>query len=302
MPRRSRTGNPVRREVARTPGVRLIVADELGGERPVAITKAATMVGRAPANDLVVDDITVSARHARLDVGAGAVTVTDLASTNGTFVDGARVDATTRLHHGAELMFGSFACRVEMSERVTGQPANPPRPTAATPLIDPRRPRGEGGRRVLVIADQADDEVAAEIASHLAANGHVVRFDDEGHGWSGQLLEAVWASDVAVFVASAASVGSATCRHQLHVAAAERTPVVVAVVADVDLPTDLRYYEEAGPTVDARHLGPATLTSLALQVGAMRPKRFARPRRTIARLAAAGAAIALVIALAWVLV
>lgn len=44
-------------------------------------------VGRAPENDLVLDDQFVSAVHARLERHGTAVTVADLGSTNGTFVN-----------------------------------------------------------------------------------------------------------------------------------------------------------------------------------------------------------------------
>ena len=48
-------------------------------------------VGRAPRADFIVDATLVSRVHCRLSAGADVLEVTDLDSTNGTFVNGARV-------------------------------------------------------------------------------------------------------------------------------------------------------------------------------------------------------------------
>jgi pSer/pThr/pTyr-binding forkhead associated (FHA) protein len=49
-------------------------------------------VGRAPDNDIVIDDPTVSRNHARITVNGGQFTVEDLNSTSGTHVDGRRAE------------------------------------------------------------------------------------------------------------------------------------------------------------------------------------------------------------------
>jgi len=53
------------------------------------------MIGRAPDNDFVLSDPLVSAHHARIEWNDDGVLITDLGSTNGTFVEGQRVDAVT---------------------------------------------------------------------------------------------------------------------------------------------------------------------------------------------------------------
>ncbi len=49
-------------------------------------------IGRRPDNSFTVNDPTMSGRHARVDVTPQGAVVTDLGSTNGTFVSGQRVD------------------------------------------------------------------------------------------------------------------------------------------------------------------------------------------------------------------
>ena len=48
-------------------------------------------IGRAPDNTLVLDDPLISKHHARIDVSANGMVVTDLGSTNGIYVGGQRV-------------------------------------------------------------------------------------------------------------------------------------------------------------------------------------------------------------------
>ncbi|UUT35836.1 FHA domain-containing protein [Microbacterium elymi] len=55
-----------------------------------ALRKGSFTIGRAPENDIVVDDALVSKRHARIEVGTG-VEVVDLNSANGIVVDGGLV-------------------------------------------------------------------------------------------------------------------------------------------------------------------------------------------------------------------
>jgi len=49
-------------------------------------------IGRAPSADFIVDAALVSRVHCRLTAGAQDLEVVDLESTNGTFVNGQRVD------------------------------------------------------------------------------------------------------------------------------------------------------------------------------------------------------------------
>lgn len=67
-------------------------------------------VGRAPRADFIVDAPLVSRLHCRLTAGAAEVEVLDLDSTNGTYVNGKRVERAT-LRGGDRLGVG----RVELT-------------------------------------------------------------------------------------------------------------------------------------------------------------------------------------------
>jgi hypothetical protein len=69
------------------------------------------LVGAAPANDLVVPDGYTSGHHAQFGVDPqGQCWITDLGSTNGTFVNGVRVTQRV-LDHGVTVRIGSTEIR-----------------------------------------------------------------------------------------------------------------------------------------------------------------------------------------------
>jgi len=64
------------------------------------------VVGRSSEADVPLLDPLVSRRHARLDLDAGVVYVTDLDSSNGTFLNGSRVGESIEVRPGDRLDVG----------------------------------------------------------------------------------------------------------------------------------------------------------------------------------------------------
>jgi len=87
-------------------GARLVAVGKFS-PREFRLMSDRTLVGSAPTNSLVLDHETVSRRHATLDRHDGAHWITDLGSTNGTFVNGARATRSIRLRDGDEISFGA---------------------------------------------------------------------------------------------------------------------------------------------------------------------------------------------------
>lgn len=69
---------------------------------------AVTRLGRHPDNEIMLDDITVSRRHADIRRTTDGYVVDDAGSLNGTYVNQDRIDAPTKLVHGDELQVGKF--------------------------------------------------------------------------------------------------------------------------------------------------------------------------------------------------
>src|SRR5262245_42757455 len=88
---------------------------------------ATLVVGRAPTSDIPVIDPTISRRHAEVDCTETGVTVRDLGSSNGTFVNGTRVDSSP-VSSGDVLTFGKVAFRLQHL-------APPPPPPTPTPSL-----------------------------------------------------------------------------------------------------------------------------------------------------------------------
>jgi Inner membrane component of T3SS, cytoplasmic domain len=80
-----------------------------GAELPLA---GRLTVGRAPDSDVVLDDPFVSAAHAKLATQDRSVSVEDLGSTNGTFVNEKQV-VEARLRPGERLRIGDTVFRYE---------------------------------------------------------------------------------------------------------------------------------------------------------------------------------------------
>lgn len=72
--------------------------------REYALTAQRHTIGRSPDNDIFLDDQTVSSEHAAVSMG-GDPAVTDLSSTNGTFVNGVQVSKHD-LAHGDVIRIG----------------------------------------------------------------------------------------------------------------------------------------------------------------------------------------------------
>jgi pSer/pThr/pTyr-binding forkhead associated (FHA) protein len=91
---------------APTRGVLIVVSGALAGRR-VDVGAQPITIGKGPATLQIADDPAVSTRHAELLLRGGAFVVTDLGSTNGTFVNSQRIAQPTRLADGDLLRFGN---------------------------------------------------------------------------------------------------------------------------------------------------------------------------------------------------
>jgi hypothetical protein len=70
-------------------------------------------VGRSDASEIVLNDPSVSRTHAVIELSGEQARLRDLGSTNGTFLNGRRVE-TERLQDGDELRFGNTRMRFEV--------------------------------------------------------------------------------------------------------------------------------------------------------------------------------------------
>jgi hypothetical protein len=112
---------------------------------PIEITEDRALVGRDPSCEIVLNDGSVSRKHAQLERRGDEWAVVDQGSANGTFLDSQRIGEGV-LKPGQDLRFGAVAFKVEMP----GTPPDDNSPTLAgepgatliqpVPLVQPSRP------------------------------------------------------------------------------------------------------------------------------------------------------------------
>ncbi|HEX6679526.1 MAG TPA: FHA domain-containing protein [Gaiellaceae bacterium] len=96
--------------------------DEIAAEGPALVVRSGggragehfipqgeqTTIGRSPDNDIFLDDVTVSRKHAVLAQDGNQFLIEDLGSLNGTFVNRRRIESPTRLESGDEVQVGKY--------------------------------------------------------------------------------------------------------------------------------------------------------------------------------------------------
>ena len=67
-------------------------------------------IGRGPHNDVVINDLSVSETHAKLQRREGGWFIVDMGSTNGTYVGGRRINSEHTLTGAPDVRFGNVKC------------------------------------------------------------------------------------------------------------------------------------------------------------------------------------------------
>jgi ABC-2 type transport system ATP-binding protein len=119
------------RQIPTLPVLVLVAGQQAGTELPVG---GQVVVGRDPGvADVVLDgDTEISRRHASFAAAGAGLTVQDLGSTNGTFVNGRRLaqDAVT-LGNGDRVELGETVIEIRLAGEAVAEPAPAPAPAAA---------------------------------------------------------------------------------------------------------------------------------------------------------------------------
>ena len=125
---------------------RLVVASGKLRNEVIELNLGVNRIGRGPANHFCLDDSTISTHHCEIILGGDGIIVRDKGSTNGTFLDGQRIQEA-RLQAGQTLNLGNLELLVETTEVTVAIPRMdmelPPPPTTLEDgsLLCPRHPR-----------------------------------------------------------------------------------------------------------------------------------------------------------------
>jgi pilus assembly protein CpaF len=98
---------------SKAPAFTIVIHEKGGDERREVFESSELTVGRVQGNDIMLPKGNVSKRHARLLYRDGRFIVTDLNSTNGTYVNRRRIAQATIVREGDRIYVGDFVLRVE---------------------------------------------------------------------------------------------------------------------------------------------------------------------------------------------
>jgi pSer/pThr/pTyr-binding forkhead associated (FHA) protein len=113
-----------------------VVEVRQAGARPLRVLLDDHLEIGRECDGLLVADGEVSRRHCRLEVVGGQVQVSDLGSSNGTFVNGGRIAAPTTIGSEDTVRIGSTDLRLQalaVAEPVTASVRGAPAPGTVTP-------------------------------------------------------------------------------------------------------------------------------------------------------------------------
>jgi hypothetical protein len=120
--------------------VRLRMEGGPHGLREILLNPGLNRLGRVEDNDFQVSDDSISSHHCQIELKDGVITVWDLNSTNGTFIDGQPIQQAV-LHPGQVLSLGTvpMVCEADPAgapaQMLTGPPpVGGPFPPAAKPI------------------------------------------------------------------------------------------------------------------------------------------------------------------------
>lgn len=124
--RPKKQGSGENTQIFRMPSTDTTIPDLMGENKPVIPTltivkgphvgetfeldQPVLTLGRDPANGVFLNDMTVSRKHAKMNlenVASGLATIEDMGSLNGTWVDGAIV-SKARIKDGSTIQVGTF--------------------------------------------------------------------------------------------------------------------------------------------------------------------------------------------------
>lgn len=161
------------------PTLTLKFKDKISGEYPLDKGRSIT-IGRHADNDIVIENLAVSGRHAKIDCLEEGFLLTDLNSTNGSFVNEVLVTSHF-LKHGDVITIGKHNLAFAYAE---GEP-QPPEPASAmdqTMIMDTEKHRAMLSKNIPKSAARPAGKAPAEQAVKEAGASGVLSILSGGEG------------------------------------------------------------------------------------------------------------------------
>ncbi|MFW5967110.1 MAG: ATPase, T2SS/T4P/T4SS family [Persicimonas sp.] len=150
--------------------VTVTISEKGGQQSQYDFNQRDIAIGRMKDNDIVLPKGNVSKKHARLINEDGTLLITDLNSTNGTYVNGRKVTDKQPVSESDKIYIGDFILQVEATESAGEVAQNPPQPPAgqadgggggSLPPSPPSSPDASDMRKTIGASPGAEDSPGA---------------------------------------------------------------------------------------------------------------------------------------------
>ena len=144
--------------------IKLTITEKGGETKALSFDKSEVMIGRVQGNDIVLAKGNISKRHTKIETASGQLTVSDMKSTNGTYVNGRKIAEPTTVRGDDKIFVGDFLIVLDpggsASERTSSgakrMPGPPPPPPPPPPPRGGRRPTSGNQPVAESAANEAD--------------------------------------------------------------------------------------------------------------------------------------------------
>jgi len=109
----------------------IVITEKGGAKRRLEFDEESVTIGRVQGNQVVLPRGNVSKQHCRVENMAGDLSITDLGSTNGTYINGRRTVDSTTVRPGDKVYVGEFILNFEIPKTA---------PSASKPIA-PAKPK-----------------------------------------------------------------------------------------------------------------------------------------------------------------
>jgi pSer/pThr/pTyr-binding forkhead associated (FHA) protein len=149
--------------------MKLLIEDDEGEKSIVPFSSDEITIGRQQqGNAVCLSQRNVSRRHARLVLVNGGVTLEDLGSSNGTRVNGERIEGRRKIRMGDLIQIGNYDLAIQESVEAPEQSSDQPQPAAASPHPVPAGAEPAAASHLLA-ATSTSAEAARPKAVHPSA-------------------------------------------------------------------------------------------------------------------------------------
>jgi pSer/pThr/pTyr-binding forkhead associated (FHA) protein len=157
---------------------KLVLKYEASVLKEIPLKKPSISIGRAPGNDVVIDNLAVSGHHAKLLVESGRFLVEDLNSLNGTFLNNQRIRRSP-LKDGDEILIGKHTLQFfdEGAEGVAlfagpgWEKDQRPLTAEQTVVLDTKKRREFLAKATSIATEGASSEAAEKVACLVVLRG-----------------------------------------------------------------------------------------------------------------------------------